>query len=62
MWQVYQRLLAQGLVIAPGPMFSQQGLWRHHLRLSYTLDWRQDIPGAIQALAQAIDQEPCSTP
>ncbi|MBK5537131.1 PLP-dependent aminotransferase family protein [Pseudomonas sp. TH05] len=62
MLQVYQRLLAQGLVISPGPMFSQQGLWRHHLRLSYTLDWRQDIPGAIQALAQAIDQEPCSTP
>ncbi|AZD10529.1 hypothetical protein C4K26_5152 [Pseudomonas chlororaphis] len=58
MLQVHERLLGQGIVIAPGQMFSQQGLWRHHLRLSFTLDWRQDIAGAVQRLARAIDQTP----
>lgn len=58
MAQVYEQLLGQGIVIAPGQMFSQQGLWRHHLRLSFTLDWRQDIAGAVQRLARAIDQTP----
>lgn len=56
MRQVYQRLLADNIVIAPGELFSQQGLWRDCLRLSYTVDWSKDIPKAVKALAQAIDQ------
>ncbi|MCB2253158.1 PLP-dependent aminotransferase family protein [Pseudomonas chlororaphis] len=58
MARVHEQLLGQGIVIAPGQMFSQQGLWRHHLRLSFTLDWRQDIAGAVQRLARTIDQTP----
>lgn len=62
MRRVYERLLAKRIVIAPGEMFSQQGYWRHHLRLSYTLDWSQDIPFALKMLAQAIDAERQLTP
>jgi len=59
---VYERLLARGIVIAPGEMFSQQGLWSRHLRLSYTLDWSKDIAQAMGRLAEAIDQAPQLTP
>ncbi|MBT2372197.1 PLP-dependent aminotransferase family protein [Pseudomonas fluorescens] len=57
MRRVFERLLAQRIVIAPGEVFSQQGAWKHHLRLSYTLDWSKDIPLALKKLAQAIDEE-----
>lgn len=62
MRRVFERLLAQGIVIAPGEMFSQQGHWRHHLRLSYTLDWSKDIAHALQRLARAIDEASQLTP
>ena len=57
MARVFERLLAQRIVIAPGAVFSQAGHWRHHLRLSFTLDWQQDIATALQHLAHALDQE-----
>lgn len=62
MRRVYERLLAKGIVIAPGELFSAQGLWRDCLRLSYTVDWRKDIGSAVKMLAQAIDQERQLTP
>lgn len=55
---VCESLLAEGIVIAPGSLFSQAGHWRDHLRLSVTVDWRQDIEGALVALAQAVRQAP----
>jgi DNA-binding transcriptional MocR family regulator len=58
MGQVFERLLAQRVVIAPGQLFSLHGNWPHHLRLSYTLDWSKDIAQAVQLLAQAIRQSP----
>lgn len=57
MRRVYERLLAKGIVIAPGELFSQQGHWRDCLRLSYTLDWSKDISDALKLLAETIDQE-----
>ncbi|KPN93286.1 PLP-dependent aminotransferase family protein [Pseudomonas nunensis] len=62
MRRVYERLLPKGIVIAPGEMFSQQGLWRDCLRLSYTVDWSKDIGLAVKTLAEAIDQERQLTP
>lgn len=59
---MFERLLAKGIVIAPGEMFSQQGLWRNCLRLSYTVDWSKDIGLAVKTLAEAIDQERQLTP
>ncbi|ROM39331.1 GntR family transcriptional regulator [Pseudomonas poae] len=58
MHSVFTRLLAQRVVIAPGELFSQQGAWQQHLRLSYTLDWNKDIAQAVQQLAEAIRQSP----
>ena len=58
MRHVFERLLAQRIVIAPGELFSQQGAWKHHLRLSFTLDWSKDIAQAVQQLAQAIRHSP----
>ena len=58
MRRVFKRLLGQRIVIAPGELFSQQGAWQHHLRLSYTLDWSKDIAQAVKQLAQAIRHSP----
>ncbi|KRP46667.1 DNA-binding transcriptional regulator, MocR family, contains an aminotransferase domain [Pseudomonas libanensis] len=58
MRQVFAHLLSQRVVIAPGELFSQQGAWSHHLRLSYTLDWSKDIAQAVKQLAQALRQSP----
>jgi DNA-binding transcriptional MocR family regulator len=55
---VFEHLLAQHIVIAPGELFSQQGAWKHHLRLSFTLDWSKDIARAMQHLAEAIRHSP----
>ncbi|QHC95571.1 GntR family transcriptional regulator [Pseudomonas sp. R84] len=57
MQRVFERLLAERIVIAPGEIFSQQGAWKQHLRLSYTLDWEKDIGHAVKQLAQAIGTE-----
>jgi DNA-binding transcriptional MocR family regulator len=57
MQRVFERLLAERIVIAPGEIFSQQGAWQQHLRLSYTVDWDKDIAQALKTLAQAIDAE-----
>ena len=57
MRRVFERLLGQGIVIAPGEIFSQQGACKHHLRLSFTLDWSKDIVLALQQLARAIGEE-----
>jgi DNA-binding transcriptional MocR family regulator len=58
MHRVFERLLAERLVIAPGELFSQQGAWKQHVRLSFTLDWSKDIAQAVTQLAQAVRQSP----
>ena len=57
MRRVFERLLAQGIVIAPGELFSQCGLWRSHLRLCCTVDWSKNIASALQCLVEAIQAE-----
>ncbi|MDB6141506.1 MAG: GntR family transcriptional regulator [Pseudomonas sp.] len=56
MRQVFERLLNQRIVIAPGEVFSLQGLHRQHLRISFALDWNQNVAAALQALDQALRQ------
>ncbi|WP_196483980.1 PLP-dependent aminotransferase family protein [Burkholderia territorii] len=51
---VFETLLAQRIVIAPGEVFSLEGRYRHCVRLSFTLDWSRDIAGAVCALATAV--------
>ncbi|WP_053144665.1 MULTISPECIES: aminotransferase class I/II-fold pyridoxal phosphate-dependent enzyme [Pseudomonas] len=56
--RVFQRLLAQRIVIAPGELFSLQGLYGQHLRLTHALNGTQDLDAALCALADALRLEP----
>lgn len=53
---VFQRLLAQQVVIAPGELFSLSGLYHQHMRLSHTFSGHPNLDIALDALAQALLQ------
>ena len=54
MRQVFQRLLAQQVVIAPGELFSVNGLHQQHLRLSHTFHGQPNVDVALSALSEAL--------
>ncbi|MFS2157317.1 PLP-dependent aminotransferase family protein [Pseudomonas sp. Pseusp122] len=56
MQQVFRRLLQRRIVIAPGQLFSLQGHYRQNLRISYAIDWSEDVVAAIEALGEALHQ------
>lgn len=56
MRQVFERLLKQRIFIAPGEVFSLQGLHRQNLRISFAFDWEQDIGAALDTLGQELRQ------
>ncbi|MFJ4143034.1 PLP-dependent aminotransferase family protein [Pseudomonas sp. NPDC089734] len=56
MRQVFDNMLQQRMVIAPGELFSLHGLHRQNLRISYAVDWNQDVPRALDCLAEALRQ------
>ncbi|MCQ6256612.1 PLP-dependent aminotransferase family protein [Pseudomonas sp. Q11] len=55
--RVFQRLLAQRIVIAPGELFSLQGLYAQHMRLTHALGGSHDLDTALCALADALRLE-----
>ncbi|MGH8389422.1 MAG: PLP-dependent aminotransferase family protein [Pseudomonas sp.] len=55
--QVFQRLLKQQVVVAPGELFSLQGLHAQHLRLSHSVGSDQDLAMALGLLADALRME-----
>lgn len=55
--RVFQRLLKQQVVIAPGELFSLQGLHAQHLRLSHSVCAEQDLANALGQLADALRLE-----
>ncbi|WHS63100.1 PLP-dependent aminotransferase family protein [Pseudomonas sp. G2-4] len=55
--RVFQRLLAQRIVIAPGELFSIQGLYGQHMRLTHALNASDDLDIALCALADALRLE-----
>ena len=55
--QVFQRLLKHQVVIAPGELFSLQGLHAQHLRLSHTFGGEQDLAEALGLLGDALRLE-----
>lgn len=55
--RVFERLLKQHVVIAPGELFSLQGLHRQHLRLSHTFGGHHDLAYALGLLADALRLE-----
>ena len=56
MRQVFQRMLAQQVVIAPGELFSLSGLHHQQLRLSHVFNGHPNLDAALDALAQALLQ------
>jgi DNA-binding transcriptional MocR family regulator len=54
---VFQRLLGRRIVIAPGELFSIQGLYSQHLRLTHAFQGADDPDGAFYALAEALRHE-----
>ncbi|WP_434700815.1 aminotransferase class I/II-fold pyridoxal phosphate-dependent enzyme [Pseudomonas sp. D1-36] len=57
MRRVFQRLLARRIVIAPGELFSIQGMYGQHLRLTHAFSSVDDRQAALSALADALKLE-----
>lgn len=55
--RVFERLLERRIVIAPGEIFSLQGLHRQYFRLGFPQDGRQDLTWALQAFSEVLRQE-----
>ena len=55
--RVFQRLLKHQVVIAPGELFSLQGLHSQHLRLSHTFGGDYDLAAALSLLGDALRLE-----
>ncbi|WPN55414.1 MULTISPECIES: aminotransferase-like domain-containing protein [unclassified Pseudomonas] len=55
--RVFQRLLKQQVVIAPGELFSLHGLHGQHLRLSHTFGDDHDLIAALGLLGDALRLE-----
>ncbi|MFK3795870.1 aminotransferase class I/II-fold pyridoxal phosphate-dependent enzyme [Pseudomonas sp. NPDC088444] len=57
MGRVFERLLEQRIVIAPGELFSVRGLHQQSLCLSVAADWGQDIESTLVIIRNALLQE-----
>lgn len=57
MGRVFERLLEQRIVIAPGELFSVRGLHPQSLCLSVAADWSQDIESTLVIIRNALLQE-----
>ncbi|MHC8350746.1 aminotransferase-like domain-containing protein [Pseudomonas sp. RT4P38] len=55
--RVFHRLLKHQVVIAPGELFSLQGLHAQHLRLSHTFGGDHDLAAALGLLGDALRLE-----
>ncbi|TFF14511.1 PLP-dependent aminotransferase family protein [Pseudomonas sp. BCA14] len=54
MRQVFQRMVAQQVVIGPGELFSLSGLHHQHMRLSHTFNGHLNLDITLDSLAQAL--------
>ncbi|CRM81331.1 putative HTH-type transcriptional regulator YjiR [Pseudomonas sp. 31 R 17] len=56
MHQVFQRLVTQQVVIAPGELFSLSGLHHQHMRLSHAFSGHPNLDIVLDTLAAALQQ------
>lgn len=56
MRRVFQRMVTQQVVIAPGELFSLSGLHHQHMRLSHTFSGHPNLDVALDTLAEALQQ------
>lgn len=57
MRRVFQRMLKQSVVIAPGELFSLHGLHSQHLRLSHAFNGHHDLDATMAMLGDALRLE-----
>jgi DNA-binding transcriptional MocR family regulator len=55
--RVFNRLLEQRIVVAPGELFSVRGLHQQCLRISGSVDWGQNIESMLVIVRNALVQE-----
>ena len=56
MRQVFQRMVAHQVVIAPGELFSLSGLHQQHVRVSHAFNGHPNLDVALDVLADALLQ------
>ena len=52
---LYDRAVAEGIHIAPGPLFSASGGFRDHLRLNTGFPWTDQIEAQVLALGRLVE-------
>ncbi len=52
---LYRRALAEGISIAPGPLFSAREKYRNFVRLNFAQGWDERTVGAMTRLARLVD-------
>jgi DNA-binding transcriptional MocR family regulator len=58
--QLFQAALNSGISVAPGPIFSADGAFRHHVRLNYGYPWSAQFDKAAATLgALCADESRC---
>ncbi|MNC25223.1 putative HTH-type transcriptional regulator YjiR [compost metagenome] len=55
--RVFERLLEKRIVVAPGEIFSLQGLHRQHFRLGFAQNRYQDLERALRVFGEILQQE-----
>jgi DNA-binding transcriptional MocR family regulator len=58
---LHRDALAQGISLAPGPMFSARAEFQHHIRLTCGQPWDEALERAIRVLARLVDDAPRSS-
>ncbi|OXC76517.1 aminotransferase-like domain-containing protein [Caballeronia sordidicola] len=55
--RLFEAALERGISVAPGPMFSASGEFRHHIRLNYGYPWSPEIERAMATLGELAQDE-----
>lgn len=59
--QVHAQALAEGISVAPGPLFSPQPAFGHCLRINYGQLWDERTEAAMATLGRIVTRMACST-
>ena len=52
--EFFQQALAQGVSFAPGAIFSPSGKYQNYMRVSYGVQWGEDVETAIKVLGRLV--------
>ncbi|MEA3113616.1 MAG: hypothetical protein QOG58_3415 [Caballeronia sp.] len=55
--RLFEAALERGISLAPGPIFSAIGEFRHHIRLNYGYPWSPEIERAMATLGELAQDE-----